>query len=90
MSFNLLQELFYPRNHIFVKQGRKTMEEVSNEFSDYVKLFQDFLQADSMNPQEFLLFFKFISAHFQQEKDFSDFLENGFRYNELRNLEVFQ
>ena len=43
-----------------------------------------------MDVKMFLQFMRLMSPYFQQDKDFQDFLENGFRYNELRNLETFQ
>ena len=42
-----------------------------------------------MRPEEFIEFFKFLSPTFQKDKDFRDFIQNSFRYNELRNLQRF-
>ena len=40
--------------------------------------------------KRFREFFKLISPAFEHDKDFKSFIENCYRYNELRNLQNFK
>lgn len=91
ISLVLLEELFYPKNHPWVKTGRKTIQEVYSDFMDYLQLYEKLLDIKkSMNSKQFLNFFKFISPFFEYDKYFKEFIQFGFRYNELKNVNSFQ
>jgi Ca2+-binding EF-hand superfamily protein len=88
VNINLLRELFNPRNYFDVKSSRKTIEEVQMGFDDYVSLFPTTINGETLLSQKnFLSFFKFLSAYIEDNKNFENFIEVGFRYNELKKYQ---
>lgn len=54
VSINLLRELFYARNHVWVKEGRKTIEEVQKEFFDYIEKWCSLYGGSDLDAKAFL------------------------------------
>ncbi len=90
VDLNIVKEMFNPRNHHDVKSGRKTLEEVMINFSDYITTFPVLYQENTeLTPVKFMEFFKFISVYIKQDKNFKNFIEFCFRYNEIKNYQNF-
>ena len=84
VSLQLLRELFNAKNSFSVKEGRQTIEETVIQFNS---LLDNFTKINTtqfvVSANQFTQLFSFISAYFRDEKEFNNFVENCFRYNEL-------
>ena len=84
VNLGLVKETFNPKLHFQVRNGRQTMEEVEFQFGEYVSSFIRMNMGNlNLRSEEFLTFWKLISAHVKRDMDFLNVIENSFRYNEL-------
>lgn len=84
VNLGLVKETFNPKLHFQVRNGRQTIEDVEFQFGEYVSSFIRMNLGNlNLRPEEFLTFWKLLSAHVKRTMDFLNFIENSFRYNEL-------
>ena len=84
VNLGLVKETFNCKLHFHVKNGRMTQEEVDFQFNEYVSVFIRMNLGNlNLRSEEFLTFWKLLSAHVKRDMDFINFIENSFRYNEL-------
>ena len=84
INLGLVKETFNSKQHFQVRNGRLTMEEVEFQFGEYVSTFIRMNLGNlNLRSEEFLTFWKLLSAHIKRDMDFLNFIENSFRYNEL-------
>lgn len=79
-----LRDIFIPRNYPKVKSGIESLDDADKQFHSFMKEFQTLKSDFNTDIREFYDFMKFISMYFQDEKDFSDFINHCFRYNDIK------
>lgn len=84
ISLNLFKELYNPRNTFAVKEGRQVVEELTTQFNFLVDEYTKFNGNQFiLNSNQFLHFYSFISGYIKDDKEFFNFAESCFRFNEL-------
>jgi Ca2+-binding EF-hand superfamily protein len=84
VNLGLVKETFNPKQHFLVRNGRQTMEDVEFQFGEYVSSFIRMNLGNlNLRSEEYLTFWKLLSAHIKRDMDFLNVIENSFRYNEL-------
>ena len=84
VSLQLIKELFNSKNFPGVKEGRVTTEELNSQFEFLTNAYSKYNKNSFIiNEQQFLQFFAFLSAGLKEEKEFTQFIEQCFRYSEL-------
>ena len=86
ISMELLETLFIPRQHYLVKNGRRTQEEVKEEWLDSLDKFKRLTKSMEVDLGQFRLFWKLMSPYIKTETDFANLLLQGFRYSELAKM----
>ncbi len=89
IDLNILTDIFNPRNHFGVKTGRKTLEEIKITFNELISIFIKENKENLVSSGEFLFLFKFLSIHIEKDKNYFSFLNDCFRYNDLRNYDKY-
>ena len=84
VNLGLLKETFNPKLYFQVRNGRQTLEDVEFQFGEYVSGFIRMNLGNlNLRSEEFLTFWKLLSAHIKKDMDFLNVIENSFRYNDL-------
>ena len=84
ISLNLFKELYNPRNTFAVKEGRQVVEDLTFQFSYLVDEYTKFNGNQFiLSSSQFLHFYSFISGYIRDDKEFTNFAETCFRFNEL-------
>lgn len=82
-DLRILKELFNVRNHYEVKNGRRTSEEVLQDFFKAIELFVEYNCSPEVGSEQFLEFWTLISPVVETSGEFESLLKNCFRFNEL-------
>lgn len=86
VDLSVVVSLFNPRNHFDVKGGRKTQDEIQNEFKEAVHMFCELRGGNGVvNFNDFLDFWEYASPSVVNDNNFEAFIKQSFRYNELPN-----
>jgi len=83
VSLIVVSDLFNAKNHFDVKNGRKTADEVNQEFKHCIKLFRDLKDSDMVRSDHLIQLFQCISTSIESDYNFESFIQNCFRYNEI-------
>lgn len=87
ISIELLRTLFIPRQHYLAKTGRRTQEEVKEEWEDSLDRFKRLTKSAEVDLGQFRLFWKLLSAFIKSDLEFGNTLLQCFRYSDLANME---
>jgi hypothetical protein len=86
ISMELLEKLFIPRQHYLFKTGRRTQEEVKEEWLDSLDKYKRLTKSMEVDIGQFRLFWKLMSAYIKNDHDFTNLLIQCFRYSDLSNI----
>lgn len=84
VDLRIMSNLFNAKNHFDVKGGRRTQDEMDNQFKDALHLYSELCNGSSVVDFEgFLDFWSYLSPAVLKEGDFDTLIRSCFRYNEL-------
>lgn len=84
IDLRIMSNLFNPKNHYDVKGGRRTQDEIDNQFKDVLHIYGAICEGSNVvDYQGFLDFWSYLSPAILKDGDFETFVRNCFRYNEL-------
>ena len=86
ISMEVLDSLFIPRQHYLVKNGRRTQEEVKEEWLDALDKFKRLTKSMEVDLGQFRLFWKLMSPYVKNDLEFSNLLQQTFRFSDLANI----
>jgi Ca2+-binding EF-hand superfamily protein len=86
ISMDLLRSLFIPRQHYLVKTGRRTREEVKEEWVESLDKFNKLVGGKQVDLGQFRLFWKLMSGYIKNDLDFNNLLLQCFRFSDLAKI----
>ena len=85
ININILKEIFEPRQYYNVRTGRRTPKEIKKAFCYSIDIFRDFYHKE-IDIYEFTIFFKYLSAYFEEDMHYKNFILESFKYNKIIKL----